>query len=231
MNETERIRLIDVGKTYSDGVSAPVHAVSGVTLGIGRGEFAGVCGRSGSGKSTLMHLMSGMSSPTSGQVLLNGRSLERLSANERARVRNREIGFVFQSFHLEHAYTAWENVALPLLVMPMTRQERMRRAHEALEKVDLLGRADHRTNRLSGGEMQRVCIARAIVNDPDILFADEPTGNLDKRNGSRVLEIFRALVADGRTVVMVTHHEADLAYCSRVIQMEDGRVVGDGKHG
>jgi len=225
MSGTPVIAVRDLTKTYSVG-EIEVRALRGISLDISRGEFVALTGPSGSGKSTFMHLAGCLDRPTSGTYELNGRDVSRLSKRDLALVRNREIGFVFQGFNLLTRTSAIENVELPMLYgAPVPSQERHRRAAAALEAVGLGGRLDHHPNQLSGGQQQRVAIARALVNNPSLLLADEPTGNLDSRTSIEVMGIFQRLNAEkGITIVLVTH-EPDIAeYATRIVGFRDGRV-------
>ena len=220
----------EITKTYAmEG--APVHALRGVTLDIHRGEFVAVVGPSGSGKSTFMHILGCLDRPTSGRYLLDGRDVSHLSDDELSTIRNRQIGFVFQGFNLLARTSAVENVELPLLYAHgshITPAERRRRAMAALAAVGLQDRAAHHPNQLSGGQQQRVAIARALLNDPAILFADEPTGNLDSRTSIEVMDIFQRLKEErGITIVLITHEPQVAEYGSRIIRFKDGRVVSD----
>ena len=219
------ISIRDLVKTYVVG-EIEVRALRGVSIDIQRGEFAALTGPSGSGKSTFMHLAGCLDRPTSGSYELNGRDVSRLSTRELSAVRNHEIGFVFQGFNLLPRTSAIENVELPLLYgQPVSKKERRRRAAEALEAVGLGDRLEHHPSQLSGGQQQRVAIARALVNDPTLLLADEPTGNLDTRTSIEVMGIFQRLNVDrGITIVLVTH-EPDIAkYAARIVGFRDGRV-------
>jgi putative ABC transport system ATP-binding protein len=220
----------DITKTYAmEG--APVHALRGVTLDIHRAEFVAVVGPSGSGKSTFMHILGCLDRPTSGTYRLDGRDVSHLSDDELSAIRNRQIGFVFQGFNLLARTSAVENVELPLLYAhdsPVSPGERRRRAMRALTAVGLEDRAGHHPNQLSGGQQQRVAIARALLNDPAMLFADEPTGNLDSRTSIEVMDIFQRLKAErGITIVLITHEPQVAEYGSRIIRFKDGRVVSD----
>ena len=220
----------ELTKTYEmDGAS--VHALRGVTVRINRGEFVSVIGPSGSGKSTFMHILGCLDQPTAGRYLLTGHDVSRLGDDELSAIRNRQIGFVFQGFNLLPRTSAVENVELPLLYAPDARvspAERRRRALRALASVGLEDRAGHHQNQLSGGQQQRVAIARALLNDPSIVLADEPTGNLDSETSVEVMEIFRRLNEErGITIVLITHEPNIADYGSRVIRFKDGRVVSD----
>jgi putative ABC transport system ATP-binding protein len=204
-----------------------VHALRGVDLAIRRNEYVAIMGPSGSGKSTLMNLIGCLDTPTAGEYWLNGLLVSAMSDDALARVRNSEIGFVFQTFNLLPRATALHNVELPLVYAGIPSQERKRRATEALERVQLGDRAHHRPNELSGGQRQRVAIARALVNNPAILLADEPTGNLDSGTSSEIMRVFDVLAAEGQTVIMVTH-EADIAAnARRIVVLRDGRISSD----
>jgi len=222
--------LKSVSKTYGAGDVA-VHALRGIDLRVERGDFVAVMGASGSGKSTLMNLIGCLDVPSEGRYLLEGIDVSRLDDYELAFIRNRKIGFVFQSYNLVPRTTALRNVELPLIYARVPKSERRRRAEEALVAVGVGDRMHHVPSQLSGGQQQRVAIARAIVTEPAIVLADEPTGNLDSASGREVMEIFVGLNRAGRTIVMITH-EADIAaYAKRVIHLVDGRVESDGRTG
>jgi putative ABC transport system ATP-binding protein len=223
------VELKDVVKTFAMG-DVEVRALKGVSLEVTRGEMVAVMGSSGSGKSTLMNVVGCLDRPTSGDYRLAGREVSHLDADELAEVRNKTLGFVFQSFNLLTRTSALENVELPLLYAGVGAKERRRRATRALERVGLGSRLDHHPNQLSGGQQQRVAIARAIVGEPELLVADEPTGNLDSRMSLEIMALFQELGASGITVVLVTH-EPDIArYLSRVVVVKDGLVNSDTRH-
>jgi len=220
------IEVEDVHKIYRMGAEE-VRALDGVDLTIERGEYVAIMGASGSGKSTLMNLLGCLDTPTSGHYRLNGTAVETLGDAELAAIRNREIGFVFQTFNLLPRTHALANVELPLVYSGMSRSERRRRAVDALERVGLGDRMDHRPNELSGGQRQRVAVARALVNDPSILLADEPTGNLDTKTSVEILELFDALHAAGNTVLLVTHERDIAQHSKRQVVLRDGQVIED----
>jgi len=221
------IDLTDIKKIYNAGTDAEVRALAGVSLSVDLGEFIAVMGPSGSGKSTLMNVLGCLDRPTSGRYLLDGEDVAKLGKNALAEVRNRMIGFVFQNFNLLPRMSAFENVELPLVYAGVPSRERKRRSTEALERVGLGPRQGHHPNQLSGGQQQRVAIARALVGQPKIIFADEPTGNLDSRTSTEVMAMLQALAPTGITVALVTH-EADIAqYASRVVVVRDGLIVED----
>ncbi len=228
MPETPLIEVADVAKVYDLG-SVRVEALKGVSLAIRRGEYVALVGPSGSGKSTLMNTLGCLDRPTTGSYRLDGREVASLSKDERARVRNRHLGFVFQNFNLLARTTALENVELPMIyARGVPARERRRRAREALESVGLGDRLDHHPSQLSGGQQQRVAIARALVNGPSILMGDEPTGNLDSRTGRDVIDLFRRLNREqGLTVIIVTHDTGVADAADRVIALSDGLVVSD----
>jgi putative ABC transport system ATP-binding protein len=226
---TPLLRIRDLVKTYQVGDVA-VRALRGVNLDIEAGEFVAVVGPSGSGKSTFMHILGCLDRPTSGEYWLDGRDVSRLSDDELSAIRNRQIGFVFQGFNLLARTSAVENVELPLLYGAdrVAAGERRRRARTALEAVGLSDRAEHHPNQLSGGQQQRVAIARALLNNPTILFADEPTGNLDSRTSVEVMDIFQRLkVERGITIVLITHELQVAEYGSRIIAFKDGQIISD----
>ncbi len=222
------IETRDLWKTYVMG-EEEIHALRGVSIQIERGEYVAIMGPSGSGKSTLMNLIGCLDTPSKGSYLLNGKEVAAMDDDALAQIRNEEIGFVFQTFNLLPRATALHNVELPLIYAGISGKARQEKAKLALEKVDLMSRASHRPNELSGGQRQRVAIARALVNDPSILLADEPTGNLDSKTGNEIMGVFDRLHQAGNTIVLVTH-EADIAaYAHRVIHIRDGQVEKDVK--
>ncbi len=220
------IQIQDLTRVYEMGVET-VHALRGVTLTIRRNEYVAIMGPSGSGKSTLMNLIGCLDTPTSGEYWLNGQEVSRMGDDALARVRNREIGFVFQTFNLLPRASALQNVELPLVYGGVSSRERRQRATFALERVGLADRMDHRPNELSGGQRQRVAIARALVNRPAILLADEPTGNLDSATSEEIMRVFATLHAEGQTVIMVTHEPDIAAHAARTVVLRDGRVSSD----
>jgi putative ABC transport system ATP-binding protein len=213
-------------REYSLGGHA-VKALDDVTFTVSAGEFVAIMGPSGSGKSTLMNLLGCLDTPTEGRYLLNGQDVAQMDDDQLAGIRNREIGFVFQSFHLLPRQTVLQNVMQPLVYRGMPHRERVQRATEALHKVGLGDRLSHRPNQLSGGQRQRVAVARALVGEPSILLADEPTGNLDSATSRDIMALFDALHAQGQTVIIVTHEPDIAAHCHRVLRVSDGRIVSD----
>lgn len=218
------ISLKDIYKTYHMG-EVTINALDGVDEVINEGEYVAIMGPSGSGKSTLMNVIGCLDTPSSGQYSLNGQEVGHMQDDELAEIRNQEIGFVFQSFNLLPRSSALDNVALPLVYAGISKKERLERASKALEKVGLGDRIDHKPNELSGGQRQRVAIARALVNNPSIVLADEPTGNLDSSSSKEIMELFDAIHKDGNTVIMVTHEEDIAAHASRIIRMMDGKIA------
>ncbi len=219
------ISLENLTRDYRMGEQS-VQALAGINLEIAAGDFVAISGPSGSGKSTLLHIIGGLDSPTSGKVLVEGRNLSRANGNELAAYRNRRIGFVFQSFHLHPTYDSLENVALPLIFSGIGSAKRKKLAQKALEDVGLSRRIHHRPNELSGGEKQRVCIARALVTNPSIILADEPTGNLDTKTGDNIVKILSELNRErGITLLIITHNLDIARHADRVIFMADGRII------
>src|SRR6266496_107633 len=220
------IRTYDLWKTYIMG-DQEIHAVSGVDLEIQRGEYVAIMGPSGSGKSTLMNLIGCLDTPSKGQYFINGRLVSEMTDDELARIRNKEIGFVFQTFNLLPRATSLHNVELPLIYSGMPAEARLARAKQALDQVDLEPRMYHKPNELSGGQRQRVAVARALVNNPSILLADEPTGNLDTATGNEIMGLFERLHKQGNTIVLVTHEHDIALHAHRVIHIRDGKVEKD----
>ncbi len=218
------IQMQNLSKVFTTD-EVETHALDGVHLEIERGEFVSIAGPSGCGKSTLLAILGLLDSPTDGRYLLKGTPVERLDRSERARIRNREIGFIFQAFNLIGDLTVFENVELPLTYRHVPGTERRKMAREALEKVGMAHRQKHYPSQLSGGQQQRVAVARALVGEPSILLADEPTGNLDSANGEAVIEILRNLHRNGATICMVTHDPRYARYADRTVRIFDGRVV------
>jgi len=220
------IETRDLWKTYVMG-EEQIHALRGVSIAIERGEYVAIMGPSGSGKSTLMNLIGCLDTPSKGSYLLNGKQVSEMNDNELARIRNQEIGFVFQTFNLLPRASALQNVELPLVYAGIPSKDRAKLAKEALDRVELTSRMSHKPNELSGGQRQRVAIARALVNKPSILLADEPTGNLDSKTGAEIMTLFAKLHEAGNTIVLVTH-EADIAaFAHRTISVRDGQVEKD----
>jgi putative ABC transport system ATP-binding protein len=220
------IDIRDITKVYDMGEER-VHALNGVSLGVERGEYVAVMGPSGSGKSTLMNLIGCLDTPTSGSYVLNGREVARMTDDELAQIRNQEIGFVFQTFNLLPRTTALQQVELPLVYSGVPKKDRRDRAVRALEAVGLGDRMGHHPNEMSGGQRQRVAVARALINDPSILLADEPTGNLDSQTGAEIMTLFDELNSRGNTIILVTHEEDIAAHARRIVRLRDGKIRED----
>jgi putative ABC transport system ATP-binding protein len=220
------IHLEEIKKSYLMG-KQDLQVLKGISIDILRNEYVALMGPSGSGKSTLMNILGCLDSPTSGLYILNGHDVSQMEDNDLADIRNKEIGFVFQQFNLLPRLSALENVALPLVYAGIPKKERMEMAHEVLRKVDLTDRSHHKPNELSGGQCQRVAIARALVNNPSIILADEPTGNLDTKTSHEIMNIFAKIHDEGNTVVLVTHEEDISNYAKRVIRLRDGVLESD----
>ena len=220
------IRLSNIARTYKIG-SETIHALKSVSLEISKNEYVALMGPSGSGKSTLMNMLGCLDTPSAGEYILNGISVARMLDNELAEVRNKEIGFVFQTFNLLPRSTALENVALPLIYAGIPKSARIKRATEVLEQVGLKDRMHHKPNELSGGQRQRVAIARALVNKPAIILADEPTGNLDSKTSIEIMGLFEEIHRNGNTIILVTHEEDIALHAHRIVRLKDGLVESD----
>jgi len=220
------IKLEEIKKDYYMGSQA-ITVLKGISLDIFKNEYVALMGPSGSGKSTLMNILGCLDSPTGGKYILNGKDVSKMPDDDLAEVRNSEIGFVFQQFNLLPRLSAAENVALPLIYAGVSKKVRIERALEALDKVGLADRSHHKSNELSGGQIQRVAIARALVNNPSILLADEPTGNLDSKTSVEVMELFGKIHSSGNTVILVTHEEDIAKYAHRVVRLRDGNIETD----
>jgi putative ABC transport system ATP-binding protein len=226
MGTTNIIQTTDLSRVYRMG-SETIHALRRISIQIAPGEYVAFMGPSGSGKSTLMNIVGCLDTPTSGQYILNGKDVSNLTDNELAEIRNKEIGFVFQTFNLLPRSSALENVALPLVYAGYGKSRREEKARQVLESVGLGDRARHRPNELSGGQRQRVAIARALVNNPSIILADEPTGNLDSKTSHEIMDLFENLHAQGNTIIMVTHEEDIAKYAHRIVRLRDGLIESD----
>jgi len=220
------IKITNIKRDFELG-NEIVYVLKGIDLEIHKGEYVALMGPSGSGKSTLMNILGCLDTPTSGTYILNGKDVSQMEDNELAEIRNKEIGFVFQTFNLLPRTTALDNVALPMIYAGYSKQERNKRAVEVLEQVNLADRMDHQPNQLSGGQRQRVAVARALVNKPSIILADEPTGNLDSKTSVEIMKLFNEIHANGNTVILVTHEEEIAAYAHRVIRLRDGLIESD----
>ncbi|HEX4887869.1 MAG TPA: ABC transporter ATP-binding protein [Luteibaculaceae bacterium] len=220
------IELEQIARRYTIG-SEVIHALKSITLDIYKNEYVALMGPSGSGKSTLMNILGCLDTPTSGRYILNDHDVSGLEDNQLAEIRNKEIGFVFQTFNLMPRYTALENVALPLIYAGVSKEEREARAKEVLEQVDLGNRMDHKPNELSGGQRQRVAVARALVNKPSIILADEPTGNLDSKTSYEIMALFEEIHAAGNTIIIVTHEEDIAKHAHRIVRVKDGLLESD----
>lgn len=224
--EDEVITLRNITRDFPLGTEI-VKVLKGISLGVKRGQYVALMGPSGSGKSTLMNLLGCLDTPTSGEYILNGHDVSSLEDSELAEIRNKEIGFVFQTFNLLPRITALQNVALPMIYAGVGLSERMRRAEEALVSVGLADRMGHRPNQLSGGQRQRVAIARALVNHPSIILADEPTGNLDSKTSIEIMQLFQNIYEQGNTIIIVTHEEDIAEHAHRIIRLRDGQIYAD----
>ncbi|MGZ3757185.1 MAG: ABC transporter ATP-binding protein [Mucilaginibacter sp.] len=220
------ITIKDIGRKYIIGTEV-IHALKSVSLNINKGEFVALMGPSGSGKSTLMNILGCLDTPTKGEYILNGINVSHMTDNELAEVRNSEIGFVFQTFNLLPRNTALDNVALPLVYAGASKEKRNERARKALENVGLGNRVDHRPNELSGGQRQRVAVARALINNPSIILADEPTGNLDTKTSIEIMGLIEDIHAKGNTIILVTHEEDIALHAHRIVRMRDGLIEND----
>jgi putative ABC transport system ATP-binding protein len=225
-DDASLISTVDLWRTYQMGAEQ-IHALRGVSFSVAANEYLAVMGPSGSGKSTLMNLIGCLDTPTSGTYVLRGKTVSEMNDDELATIRNREIGFVFQTFNLLPRATALHNVELPLVYAGLPKAERIERARHALEMVDLADRAGHRPNELSGGQRQRVAVARALVMGPSILLADEPTGNLDSATGEEIMRLFERLHESGNTIILVTHEHDIAAHAHRAIHIRDGQIASD----
>lgn len=223
---SEIISTSEISRKYVMGAET-IHALKSISIKIDKGEYVAFMGPSGSGKSTLMNIIGCLDTPSSGQYILNNHDVSNLSENELAEIRNKEIGFVFQTFNLLPRSTSLENVALPLVYAGFSKEDREEKALDALNGVGLADRAGHKPNELSGGQRQRVAIARALVNDPSIILADEPTGNLDTKTSYSIMELFEELHKKGNTIIMVTHEEDIAQYAHRIIRLRDGLIESD----
>jgi len=226
MSQQPLIQINDIGRKYLIGAET-IHALKSVTLEISKGEFVALMGPSGSGKSTLMNILGCLDTPTRGAYILNGISVSDMSDDQLAEVRNKEIGFVFQTFNLLPRSTSLDNVALPLIYAGLSKKKREEKARAALESVGLGNRVDHKPNELSGGQRQRVAVARALINDPSIILADEPTGNLDTKTSIEIMGLLEEIHSKGNTIILVTHEEDIAQHAHRIVRMRDGLIEDD----
>lgn len=226
MTSTPLITIHDIGRKYVIGAEV-IHALKSVSLDINRGEFVALMGPSGSGKSTLMNILGCLDTPTKGEYTLNGINVSQMTENELAEVRNKEIGFVFQTFNLLPRSTSLDNVALPLIYSGIRKSDRDERARQALENVGLGNRVEHKPNELSGGQRQRVAVARALINNPSIILADEPTGNLDTKTSIEIMGLLEEIHQKGNTIILVTHEEDIAQHAHRIVRMRDGLIEND----
>ena len=223
----EVIKIDNLYKIYHLGEEDVVNALDGVSLSIWKNDFVAIMGPSGSGKSTMMNILGCLDTPTSGKYIINGTDVSKMNDGELADVRNKEIGFVFQSFNLLPKYSALENVALPMIYAGATKQERLEKAKKSLDIVGLAERMSHKPSELSGGQKQRVAIARALINDPTIILADEPTGNLDTKTSIEIMKIFEEIYKAGNTIILVTHEEDIAKFARRIVKLRDGKIESD----
>jgi len=223
----EIIQLTDIGRRYVMGMEE-IHAIKSISVNINRNEYVALMGPSGSGKSTLMNIIGCLDTPSKGQYILNSTDVSRMNDEELAEIRNKEIGFVFQTFNLLPRSTALENVALPLVYAGVSKSDRLDRANEMLRQVGLQDRVHHKPNELSGGQRQRVAVARALVNNPSIILADEPTGNLDSKTSHEIMALFEEIHENGNTIILVTHEEDIARHANRIVRLRDGLVESDG---
>jgi putative ABC transport system ATP-binding protein len=226
MEQEHLISITDIGRKYVIGAET-IHALKSVSLTIDKGEFVALMGPSGSGKSTLMNILGCLDTPTKGEYILNGIRVSEMSDNELAEVRNKEIGFVFQTFNLLPRSSSLDNVALPLVYAGVHKEDREARAQKALENVGLGNRVDHKPNELSGGQRQRVAVARALINNPSIILADEPTGNLDTKTSVEIMALLEEIHSKGNTIILVTHEEDIASHAHRIVRMRDGLIEAD----
>jgi putative ABC transport system ATP-binding protein len=232
MSETALIKIDQISKIYQMG-HVQVTALDGISLSVQTGEFLAIMGPSGSGKSTLMNILGCLDRPTTGTYLLDGEDISRMSRDQLARIRNRKVGFIFQSYHLLAQATAIQNVLMPIVYRRnghVSTKDRMELAHNILNSVGLVDRDQHKPTEMSGGQQQRVAIARALINSPALILADEPTGNLDSHSGLEIMEILQNLHSQGRTIVMITHDARNAAFAERIIHLQDGKISEDNHH-